>query len=292
MSCQRSYWPVIQRTVFSCVLLVTVLLLLHYHVISFSHSVALHYYSNRSNFISVRNVENEAWQLCVSVCVLVYACWYAGREDTVSWGHDDFVRHMTQYIMHFKTVSADRRVSSQAPIISLERKNNLITCLFTSFLYFIWHRLTYLRYPDSLSHLLSLCPSALIPPLFLARTLSPTRACASPASSSVSSSSSTFTSSVGPTSVSIPRHTSLARCSASLSPAFLNNLCSWCILTPEKMLEQPDFLLRRLQGFHCVGRLSSAVLDARASAMFIQVESFQAVIQGLEVKGRWKRGEN
>uniref|UniRef100_A0A3B3TSH3 Uncharacterized protein n=1 Tax=Poecilia latipinna TaxID=48699 RepID=A0A3B3TSH3_9TELE len=41
---------------------------------------------------------------------------------------------------------------------------------------------TYLRYPDVLSHLCSPCPSALIPVLFLARTLSPTKAWARPES--------------------------------------------------------------------------------------------------------------
>lgn len=122
---------------------------------------------------------------------------------------------------------------------------------------------TYLRYPDVRSHLWSLYSSTLIPALFLARTLSPTRAFASPASPSMSSSSSSSFS----TSASMRRHTSFARCSASLSPAFLNSLCSWCRLIPEKMLEHPDFLLRWLENFHCTGWPSSVEVDAGASAM-------------------------
>lgn len=118
---------------------------------------------------------------------------------------------------------------------------------------------TDLTYPDALSHLWSLRPSVLRPALFLARTRSPTKACASPASSPPSSLS---------TSASNPRHTNLARCSASLSPAVVNSLYSWCRLTPVKMLERPDFLLRRLECFHGVGGSSSSeVLDAGASAM-------------------------
>lgn len=126
----------------------------------------------------------------------------------------------------------------------------------------------YLRYPDGLSHLWSRCPSALIPALFLARTRSPTKAWASPASSPLSSPSSSLSSSSAPSTSSIPRHTSFARCSASLSPDVLNSLCSWCRLTPVKMLEHPGFLLRRFESFHCTGRLlSEEVDDADASAM-------------------------
>lgn len=126
---------------------------------------------------------------------------------------------------------------------------------------------TYLRYPDALSHLWSLCPSTLIPALFLILTLSPTMAWASPASTCLSSPSSTSFSSAPSISASIPLHTSFARCSASLSPAALNSLCSWCRLTPEKILEHPGFLLRRLEPFHCTGRPSSVKVDAGVSAM-------------------------
>lgn len=126
-------------------------------------------------------------------------------------------------------------------------------------------RLTYLSNLDAPSHFGSLCPSALIPALFLARTLSPTKAWASPFSSCLSSAS--FSSSAPSMSVSASCHTNFAWCSESLSPAVLSNLCSCCRLTPEKMLEHPDFLLRRFESFHTTGRSSSAEVDAGASAM-------------------------
>ena len=141
-------------------------------------------------------------------------------------------------------------------------KDTSLLVLVTPCQCFIFHSLisaTDLTYPDILSHLWSLRPSALRPALFLARTRSPTNACASRASSPPSSLS---------TSASNPRHTSLARCAASLSPAVVNSLYSWCRLTPVKMLERPDFLLRPLECFHGVIESSSSeVLDTGGSAM-------------------------
>lgn len=126
---------------------------------------------------------------------------------------------------------------------------------------------TYLRYPNALGHFWSLCLSALIPDFFLVLNLSPTKAWASPASLSLSSPSSSISSSAPFISAPIRRNTSVTRCVTSLSPAPLNSLCSWCRLTPVKMLEQADFLLHLLESFHSAGRPSSVEMDSGASAM-------------------------
>lgn len=169
---------------------------------------------------------------------------------------------------------------------------HILSLLFADLLPF--DTVTHLRYPDALSSVRSLRPSALKPALFLARTRSPTKAWASPASSPLSSSSSPFASSDPSMSASIPRHTSFARCSASLSPTVLNSLCSWCRLTPVKMLEHADFLLRWLESFHCTGaRPSSEEADAmlrgwKASRCVRTRGQYQG---GRCLTGRWRGRE-
>lgn len=110
-------------------------------------------------------------------------------------------------------------------------------------------RVSHLRCPNARTHLVpvvSLWDSTLRPLLFLARTRSPTSACARPVSTSAIPPSSASSSRSPPSSPALRfPHTMRALCSASGSPAAWKSRFSCRRFTPWKMLAVPDLRFRR-----------------------------------------------